>query len=330
MASIAQTTERELPYGRWLAERGPQANNQYHAPAFGAVGGVYQLGLRCIVSPTNTGATAGLISAYRRRRPCWPCRPTRRSSAAASSCGRPSAAPRGAARHARPDRGVRPGGRARGLRADRRMIGITAGLPAAPAGPTSRSTRSRARRGAARERPWPSRCCRRTPSCTSGLSGSSTCPRRPTALAARARLELLPAAVLHGGRHDRHQPRDRTVHAHRVGHELGIAARDEPDADPARRTAWSSRSTRASSSGRPLFCRSTARSPRARRRPASGPPRSRRRSAPSARARRTSRAGPPGWRARPRPTPGRRCSRSAGSDRAAAGLSWTEWILRGP
>ena len=39
MASIAETTERELPYGRWLAERGPQANNQYHAIAFGAVGG---------------------------------------------------------------------------------------------------------------------------------------------------------------------------------------------------------------------------------------------------------------------------------------------------
>jgi pyruvate kinase len=69
MASIAETTERELPYGRWLAERGPQANNQYHAIAFGAVGAVYQLGLRCIVSPTNTGATAGLISAYRPKAP---------------------------------------------------------------------------------------------------------------------------------------------------------------------------------------------------------------------------------------------------------------------
>ena len=69
MASIAETTERELPYGRWLAERGPQANNQYHAIAFGAVGGVYQLGLRCIVSPTNTGTTARLISAYRPKAP---------------------------------------------------------------------------------------------------------------------------------------------------------------------------------------------------------------------------------------------------------------------
>lgn len=69
MASIAETTERELPYGRWLAERGPQASNQYHAIAFGAVGAVYQLGLRCIVTPTNTGATARLISAYRPKAP---------------------------------------------------------------------------------------------------------------------------------------------------------------------------------------------------------------------------------------------------------------------
>src|SRR5215217_1112635 len=58
MASIAQTTERD-----------PRANNQYHAIAFGAVGAVYQLGLKCIVSPTNTGTTAGLISAYRPKAP---------------------------------------------------------------------------------------------------------------------------------------------------------------------------------------------------------------------------------------------------------------------
>jgi pyruvate kinase len=69
MASIATTVERELPYGRWLAERGPQANNQYHAISFGAVGAVYQLGLKCVVCPTNTGTTARLISAYRPRAP---------------------------------------------------------------------------------------------------------------------------------------------------------------------------------------------------------------------------------------------------------------------
>jgi pyruvate kinase len=69
MASIAETAERELPYGRWLAERGPQANNQYHAIAFGAVGAVYQLGLKAIVSPTRTGTTVRLISSYRPQAP---------------------------------------------------------------------------------------------------------------------------------------------------------------------------------------------------------------------------------------------------------------------
>jgi pyruvate kinase len=77
MASIARTVERELPYGRWLAERGPQANNQYHAIAFGAVGAVYQLGLKCIVSPTNTGTTAKLISAYRPKAPVLALSPNR-------------------------------------------------------------------------------------------------------------------------------------------------------------------------------------------------------------------------------------------------------------
>jgi pyruvate kinase len=69
MASIAEAAERELPYGRWLAERGPRANNQYQALAFGAVGAVYQLGLKAIVSPTRSGATARLISAYRPKAP---------------------------------------------------------------------------------------------------------------------------------------------------------------------------------------------------------------------------------------------------------------------
>jgi pyruvate kinase len=77
MASIARAAERELPYGRWLAERGPQANNQYHAIAFGAVGAVYQLGLKCIVSPTNTGTTVKLISAYRPRAPVLALSPSR-------------------------------------------------------------------------------------------------------------------------------------------------------------------------------------------------------------------------------------------------------------
>jgi pyruvate kinase len=77
MASIATTTERELPYGRWLAERGPQANNQYHAIAFGAVGAVYQLGLKAIVSPTSSGETARLVSAYRPKAPVLALSPRR-------------------------------------------------------------------------------------------------------------------------------------------------------------------------------------------------------------------------------------------------------------
>jgi pyruvate kinase len=77
MASIAIAAERELPYGRWLAERGPQANNQYHAIAFGAVGAVYQLGLKAVVCPTNTGTTARLISAYRPKAPVLALSPRR-------------------------------------------------------------------------------------------------------------------------------------------------------------------------------------------------------------------------------------------------------------
>jgi pyruvate kinase len=77
MARIAEAAERELPYGRWLAERGPQASNQYHAIAFGAVGAVYQLGLKAIVSPTRTGTTARLISAYRPKAPVLALSPRR-------------------------------------------------------------------------------------------------------------------------------------------------------------------------------------------------------------------------------------------------------------
>ena len=122
MASIARTAERELPYGRWLAERGPQANNQYHAIAFGAVGAVYQLGLKCIVSPTNTGTTAALISALPAEgaRAGAVAAPRRRAPLPAA-LGCAPAAERGADGHARPDRGMRRVRRARGLRPDRRQ-----------------------------------------------------------------------------------------------------------------------------------------------------------------------------------------------------------------
>jgi pyruvate kinase len=70
MASIAETTERELPYGRWLTERGLRSDGAESAAiAFGAVGAVYQLDLKAIVVPTQTGSTARKISAHRPRVP---------------------------------------------------------------------------------------------------------------------------------------------------------------------------------------------------------------------------------------------------------------------
>jgi pyruvate kinase len=66
MASIAETTERELPYGRWLAERGNQDGQDASATiAYGAVGAAYQLHLKALVVPTLTGRTAALMSAHR-------------------------------------------------------------------------------------------------------------------------------------------------------------------------------------------------------------------------------------------------------------------------
>jgi pyruvate kinase len=65
MASIAETTERELPYGRWLTERGQVDGDESATIAFGAAGAVYQLDLKAIVVPTITGRTAALISAHR-------------------------------------------------------------------------------------------------------------------------------------------------------------------------------------------------------------------------------------------------------------------------
>jgi pyruvate kinase len=65
MASIAARTEQELPYGRWLTDRGVRASDQSATIALGAVGAVYQLGLKALVVPTNTGRTAALIASHR-------------------------------------------------------------------------------------------------------------------------------------------------------------------------------------------------------------------------------------------------------------------------
>ena len=65
MAAIAEATERELPYGRWLTERGIRSQDPASAISYGAVGAVYQLGLKALVAPTISGGTARLISANR-------------------------------------------------------------------------------------------------------------------------------------------------------------------------------------------------------------------------------------------------------------------------
>ena len=65
MAAIATSTERDLPYWRMLTERGLRGGDDPAAIAFGAVGAVYQLGLKALVCPTLTGKTARLISSHR-------------------------------------------------------------------------------------------------------------------------------------------------------------------------------------------------------------------------------------------------------------------------
>ena len=65
MSQIARAAERELPYWRMLTERGLRGGNDSAAIAFGAVGAVYQLGLKALVSPTLTGTTARYLSSHR-------------------------------------------------------------------------------------------------------------------------------------------------------------------------------------------------------------------------------------------------------------------------
>ncbi|HEX8067806.1 MAG TPA: pyruvate kinase [Thermoleophilaceae bacterium] len=65
MAAIAETTERELPYWRMLTERGLRGGDVDAAIAFGAVGAVYQLGLKALVCPTVSGRMVRLISSHR-------------------------------------------------------------------------------------------------------------------------------------------------------------------------------------------------------------------------------------------------------------------------
>ena len=77
MAAIAETTERELPYGRWLAERGPRGGDESATIAVGAVAAVYELDLAALVAPTMTGRIARLISSHRPRVPILALSPRR-------------------------------------------------------------------------------------------------------------------------------------------------------------------------------------------------------------------------------------------------------------
>jgi pyruvate kinase len=69
MASIANATERQLPYGRFLTERAARGDDEAATIAFGAVGATYQLGLKALVCPTMSGGTARVISAHRPKAP---------------------------------------------------------------------------------------------------------------------------------------------------------------------------------------------------------------------------------------------------------------------
>jgi pyruvate kinase len=69
MAAIAEATERELPYDRWLEERGVRGGDDSATIASLAVEAVYQLDLEAIVCPTLSGRIARLISGHRPRVP---------------------------------------------------------------------------------------------------------------------------------------------------------------------------------------------------------------------------------------------------------------------
>jgi pyruvate kinase len=76
MAAIAEATERELPYDRWLEERGIKGGDDSATIASLAVEGVSQLNLTAIVSPTLSGRIARLISGHRPRVPVLALCPT--------------------------------------------------------------------------------------------------------------------------------------------------------------------------------------------------------------------------------------------------------------
>src|SRR5205085_1460680 len=75
-AAIAATTERELPYDRWLQERGVKGGDDSATIASLAVAAVSQLDVKAIVAPTLSGRIARLISGHRPRVPVLALCPT--------------------------------------------------------------------------------------------------------------------------------------------------------------------------------------------------------------------------------------------------------------
>jgi pyruvate kinase len=81
MAKIAEETERELPYGDWLARRTRRdLRDVADTVSYGAVGAAYQLGLAALVVPTRSGRTARLVSANRPRMPVLALSPRRETA----------------------------------------------------------------------------------------------------------------------------------------------------------------------------------------------------------------------------------------------------------
>jgi pyruvate kinase len=76
MAAIAVATERELPYDRWLEERGIKGGDDSTTIASLAVEAVSQLDVKALVSPTLSGRIARLISGHRPRVPVLALCPT--------------------------------------------------------------------------------------------------------------------------------------------------------------------------------------------------------------------------------------------------------------
>ena len=77
MSAIAEATEKQLPYWRMLTERGLRGGDVDASVVFGAVGAVYQLGLKALVCPTISGRTARLISSHRPQVPTLALSPRR-------------------------------------------------------------------------------------------------------------------------------------------------------------------------------------------------------------------------------------------------------------